>query len=142
MVAVFYECLDNPLKLNKTLNSNNSATKTIKLLKVCGVIDLQITLNDYSFTYNYVYIPFFGRYYFITNIEIQNNGLYILTLKEDVLYTYKTDIIQNNNHVIKSSLPIGDNIDYVKKFEKTILTQNMDNPFLEQISDVLITIRG
>lgn len=142
MVAVFYECLDNPLKLNKTLNSNNSATKIIKLLKVCGVIDLQITLNDYAFTHNYVYIPFFGRYYFITNIEIQNNGLYILTLKEDVLYTYKTDIIQNNNHVIKSSLPIGNNIDYVKKFEKTILTQNMDNPFLEHISDVLITIRG
>lgn len=139
MKAYFYNIADNPLKLNKTLGV--SLEKNIKLLKVTSYLTLDFVLTNYE-NENYVYIPDFGRYYFITDIEIKNNGLFRISLKEDVLMSYKDVLTNNENHVIKSSLPIGENINYVGKFEKTTLTQDIENPFKNAISDVLITIKG
>lgn len=139
MKAYFYNIADNPLKLNKSLGV--SLEKNIKLLKVTSYLTLDFVLTNYE-NENYVYIPDFGRYYFVTDIEIKNNGLFRISLKEDVLMSYKDILTNNENHVIKSSLPIGENINYVGKFEKTTLTQDIANPFKEAISDVLITIKG
>ena len=139
MKAYFYNIADNPLKLNKSLGV--SLEKEIKLLKVTSYLTLDFILANYE-NENYVYIPDFGRYYFVTDIEIKNNGLFRISLKEDVLMSYKDILTNNENHVIKSSLPIGENINYVDKFEKTTLTQDIENPFKEAISDVLITIKG
>ena len=139
MKAYFYNIADNPLKLNKTLGV--SLEKNIKLLKVTSYLTLDFVLTNYE-NENYVYIPDFGRYYFVTDIEIKNNGLFRISLKEDVLMSYKDVLTNNENHVIKSSLPIGENINYVSKFEKTTLTQDIENPFKNAISDVLITIKG
>ena len=41
--------------------------------------------------YNYAYIPYFNRYYFIDNI-VYNSGRYEAYLTCDVLASYKTDI--------------------------------------------------
>lgn len=139
MKAYFYNIADNPLKLNKSLGV--SLEKNIKLLKVTSYLTLDFVLTNYE-NENYVYIPDFGRYYFVTDIEIKNNGLFRISLKEDVLMSYKDVLTNNENHVIKSSLPIGENINYVGKFKKTTLTQDIENPFKEAISDVLITIKG
>lgn len=139
MKAYFYNIADNPLKLNKSLGV--SLEKNIKLLKVTSYLTLDFVLTNYE-NENYVYIPDFGRYYFVTDIEIKNNGLFRISLKEDVLMSYKDILTNNENHVIKSSLPIGENINYVGKFEKTTLTQDITNPFKDAISDVLITIKG
>lgn len=44
--------------------------------------------------YNYAYIPDFGRYYYITDIEVAN-GYIIVSLSVDVLMTYKNDILSS-----------------------------------------------
>ena len=41
---------------------------------------------------NYCYIPAFNRYYFIEDITCENTYIYTLTLKCDVLMTFKNDI--------------------------------------------------
>lgn len=41
---------------------------------------------------NYAYIPDFGRYYFVHDVEITPNGIYTLTLIEDVLMSWASDI--------------------------------------------------
>lgn len=43
-------------------------------------------------TANYAYIPEFGRYYFITDITSEYNGLYSVAMHVDVLQTYADQI--------------------------------------------------
>ena len=53
-------------------------------------------LDDYITEINYAYIPEFGRYYFITNIESIRNHLWRLSLHVDVLHTYAAAIRENS----------------------------------------------
>lgn len=41
---------------------------------------------------NYLYVPEFGRYYFITNITVVRTDIYLLNCRCDVLYTYREEI--------------------------------------------------
>lgn len=52
--------------------------------------------------YNYAYIPYFNRYYFIDNI-VYNGGRYEASLTCDVLASYKTDIGNSTQYVLRSS---------------------------------------
>lgn len=61
-------------------------------------IDIQ-TSTDLSQA-NYMYIPSFGRYYFITSIATMRNDYYRLIGHVDVLSTYKT-AIRANNAIVK-----------------------------------------
>lgn len=53
--------------------------------------------------YNYCYIPSVGRYYYIDNITMQTSNLALLTLTEDVLATYKTQIGNSSQYVLRSA---------------------------------------
>ena len=64
-----------------------------------SIIDPVITvedLDDAITAINYAYIPEFGRYYFITNIESVRNHLWRLSLHVDVLHTYAAAIRENS----------------------------------------------
>lgn len=52
--------------------------------------------------YNYAYIPYFNRYYFIDNI-VYNSGRYEAYLTCDVLASYKTDIGNSTQYVLRST---------------------------------------
>ena len=52
--------------------------------------------------YNYAYIPYFNRYYFIDNI-VYNSGRYEASLTCDVLASYKTDIGNSTQYVLRST---------------------------------------
>lgn len=41
---------------------------------------------------NYVYIEEFGRYYYVTDVTVDNTNLYTLTLRCDVLMSFKSSI--------------------------------------------------
>ncbi len=59
--------------------------------------------------YNYMYIPAFGRYYFITEIESVRTNLWNITGAVDVLMSFQTQIL--NLDVIVSDLTKGENPD-------------------------------
>ena len=48
---------------------------------------------------NYAYIEVFGRYYFVTDIKTEINGLWVVSMHVDVLMTYK-DAIRGQNAVV------------------------------------------
>ena len=45
---------------------------------------------------NYAYIEVFNRYYFVTDIKTDINGLWVVSMHVDVLMTYKDNIRQQN----------------------------------------------
>lgn len=48
------------------------------------------------FSYNYMYIEEFGRYYFIDDVRSVNNNIWEISAHVDVLETYKDEILSNS----------------------------------------------
>lgn len=57
-------------------------------------------------SYNYCYIPTFGRYYFIEDIVAVRTGLWDVSLRCDVLMSYK-DGIKNLNVILDNTQETG-----------------------------------
>lgn len=132
-----------------TDNRKNAITKTFNTIKtINGTIVEQMTLSDLEcklilkFTTNYTFLNkstlcnyaslVIGRriYYFIENITYMPGNRILLTMKEDVLQTYSSEILQMNclitrqenigiNFIVDNFLPM--------KNEKKIKVIEFDN---------------
>lgn len=98
------------VKLHQTSSTRNKIGKTLDagldfsccLKDDCSILNPRLDIfTDSDITdKNYMYIPAFGRYYFIDDIVSTNNGYWTITAHVDVLETYKTHI-KNNDAVIR-----------------------------------------
>lgn len=82
-----------------TLNINLKRTDDIKNPKII----LSIT-SDILNACNYAYIPFLKRYYFIDGKDTMTNNTVELTLRTDVLMTYKSDILASVGNLTRSTM--------------------------------------
>lgn len=127
-------------KLNKVLT--DKGTRTILFLNSVDFLRPIITVKTLPADTNYCFIESLGRYYFIEDVRNLKNELFELSLKCDVLMTYKNDIEKSKAIITESTNEINaNNTDYIA--EKNIVVNEIDlkNPFTES-SDVLITIVG
>ena len=53
--------------------------------------------------FNYAYIPSWGRYYFINDIAVLEGGIYQLQLSGDVLASFRSDILNSSQYVLRSA---------------------------------------
>ena len=94
MQVEFYKTTDNARTVNKTLQLN----KTVNII-FRQAVDEQaplIILNKINIAgSNYVHIPDFNRYYFISSVDNYTASLVRVHLTTDLLMTYK-DIILNS----------------------------------------------
>ena len=91
------------IKLYKTASDRRALSKTLSgaVSKTCVIKDDNISIlsprvqiaqfNTFK-SYNYAYIPDYGRYYYIDDIAVDLGGLLTLSLSVDVLQTYAADI--------------------------------------------------
>lgn len=87
------------IQLYKTTSENNRLDKILTDAKTISgncrdTVSVEtpiVTIKGYIHDYNYCYIPAFRRYYFIEN-AVLIGGLTTLTLRVDVLTTYKEKI--------------------------------------------------
>lgn len=100
MTLKFYNVTEDKRKLIKTLtdsggSSNLLATLTGNIKSDTSVIDpeFETTYSADLFKSNYIYAADLRRYYFITNITVSAQRLYI-NAHVDVLMTYSTDILK------------------------------------------------
>lgn len=99
------------LKLYNTSDSNNTIGKTLVDeetydITFKGTFDIMnpivILKSDVPVLKNYAQIPEFGRYYFITSIQILPNKIYELFLECDVLETYREDILASKGLITRA----------------------------------------
>ena len=98
MQIILYNNLSEENVLNKTLT--NEVIINGALRDATSVKNPVITI-EYPGTitgFNYCYIPDFGRYYYISDISAVRYGLWALTMRVDVLMSFKDDI--NNAQII------------------------------------------
>lgn len=92
MQIVFYKCSSEKNCLNKVLESEITLDGAIR--GESNVISPQIMVQMNPIEYDYVYIPEWRRYYFITDIVCYRANAFVVKLNIDVLMSYKTEILQ------------------------------------------------
>lgn len=141
------------ITLYKTKSENNRVNKAIReplalegtLKEECDVLNPVITFElDDPTVYNYVYIEEFHRYYFIVNIDNIRNNIWRLSLKCDVLFTYRSGI-KKLSAVIDKQEGTGYTTEYYNdgsfkvREDNFIEVHNYDNGFNDEGEFILLT---
>lgn len=140
------------LKLYKNSSENNDVMKSITEEHIVQgysrvvvdmlnpVIELAgIEVNQY----NYCYVQELNRYYYIENINISPNGVYRLSMRCDVLMTYREDILASHGLIMKNREynPYTGDIDTESRY--TLEKHEFENGFDFTNGDfVFVTMRG
>lgn len=89
MVVKFYRNKSDERVLTKTLDSEYTLSN-VKLLEVTDILHPKLKVKSAAgvlTTYNYMYIPDYGRYYFIEELTADNGYSYV-TARVDVLMSH------------------------------------------------------
>lgn len=142
MIAKTYNTNDSTNTINKTLNFISDID--VKFKDEVNIYNPNIVLKyDDLINFNYMYIDKFKRYYFIEDVEVFPNKIYKLTLKCDVLMSFKDDILNSYGN-ITSQTNYNDyyNFNYSSEVRKETNIYN-SNVVLEDVkTTVLCTIGG
>lgn len=140
------------LKLYKNSSENNDVSKTLTdEHKVTGysrsVVDMLNPVIELAGievnSYNYCYVQELNRYYYIENITISPNGVYRLSMRIDVLMTYRDDIMASHGLITKNREynPYTGDVDVESRY--TLEKHEFENGFDFTNGDfVLVTMRG
>ena len=100
-------------RINKTDFLSNRHPLDGYLKNETSVLDPVIMVektNPAIYGYNYLYIPKFSRYYFITDIRQIRNNLWEIHAKVDVLYSHMTEILATKCIIDKAENPADANL--------------------------------
>ena len=137
------------IKLYKTLSEDNKLDKELTLVREINInllIRSNVTAFDFSLSgdmidINYMYIPAFGKYYFLKSPTVERNGYVSYHVEEDVLMTYKDQIRQETGIILRQenegNLYITDSTFPVENRNKTFF-KKFPNGFSETINYYLI----
>ena len=124
--------LSSGLTLNGNLRDECSITSPSILVEATSLVD-----------YNYCYIPEFKRYYFVSEITSVRNGLWRVSLKVDVLESFKNDILKLSCIIDKQqNQSYGNYIDdgsYINRADSFVEIANYQNGFNSDGEFILIT---
>ena len=101
--ANFLTTTDDNRKVSKnyTVNISNVACD---IYDSCDLYNPTLIVKSNSvISSNYLYIPNFNRYYFIVNKNLDKAGITIINCECDVLMSFKTDILNSTQLIIRSA---------------------------------------
>ncbi len=97
MNLILYQNSSDNNTLDKSLIEITNITNVL-LLDDTNILNpvFRLKINSELTGINYCYCAEFKRYYYITNITIENGGIYRIDCAVDVLMTYKNEILNTN----------------------------------------------
>lgn len=141
------------LKLFQNKSSENTINKDLTLITTKNINLKQSTnlyqtflvfKNDGVTDYSKInYAKMLNKFYFVSHETLQNNSLIRLQLKEDVLETYKDDILNSSADIIEKSTPNNTrNIKTSKEVETFKLKSSVVLPKKQSIIMVTVASEG
>ena len=121
------------------------ATKNINLKQSTNLYQTFLVFkNDNTTDYSKInYAKMLSKYYFLSHETLQNNSLIRLQLKEDVLETYKDDILNSSADIIEKSTPNNiRNITTSKEVETFKLKSSVVLPKTQSVIMVTVASEG
>lgn len=93
MQIILYQNKSDKRALTKTLENALTVGNVLLLDGNDSILTPKLILSGVNVAnYNYVYIPDFGRYYFITSIDVVDTRRYRISCDVDVLMSFADDI--------------------------------------------------
>lgn len=106
-----YQNSSEPNRVDKTNYLEQIGTLLGAFRDETSITNMAITIQQTDFPqFNYVYIPIFGRYYYVTDITSFRENLWEISLSIDVLMTYKDAIKFCYAFVDRNEFEFSDNI--------------------------------
>nr|DAL66477.1 MAG TPA: hypothetical protein [Caudoviricetes sp.] len=143
------------ISLFKTYSENNRVVKTLtdekqlsgELRNQTSVLNPSIRIEsaDNISTYNYAYISEFGRYYYITDIVSVRTNCWVVSLRCDVLMSYKDEIKTITGVVVRQeSNPNKLLVDRLERIQsdKEIDILYYPDAFSKNLQYILVTAGG
>jgi hypothetical protein len=136
------------LKLYETTEAMNVINKELAVKKEIDIrlrgqpdlINPSILLRGAEYEGGYNYAMFNDRFYFVESVELVSGDLFRLTLRLDVLETFKGDILESNSRFLRN-LKNGDNVGQIDFAEtKTISQFNGEKGFSDLESTMILTV--
>lgn len=140
MQVEFYHTSDNANTINKKLQPVN--TVDIIFRQAVNEATPFIIMNKNKLTgSNYVHIPNFNRYYFISNVENYTAKLVRIDLVTDLLMTYKDDILNSTVLITATNTPsyFSSNLPTQTKTIKRVVKSDVT---LEKENSLILTTIG
>ena len=134
------------LELYKNRSSFNTINKALTLLTTltihlkqgANLLHTQIIIHNNDQLKELNYAKMLDRYYFVQVQTLNNNKFLLLTLDEDVLETYKKDILASSQDVIEKSS--AGNIKQTNVSPETVSkTFNSDTKLDDDSSIIMVT---
>lgn len=143
------------ISLFKTNSENNRLVKVLTdekqlsgtLKEQTSILNPSIVINSEEniSSYNYAYIPEFGRYYYITDIVSARNDLWRVSLRCDVLMSYSNEIKNITGVVVRQeSNPnklLVDNLEAIQSNKEIDIIYYPD-AFSKNLQFILVTAGG
>lgn len=111
--VIFYKCTADNNVVDKTNFLTNPRTFNCDFYNQTGVMhpSILLTYDSNVVNYkNYFYIAEWGRYYYITGIEVMPGGRMIITGSEDVLYSNKDEILSLDAYVVRTQSSLSNDL--------------------------------
>lgn len=128
---------------NSTLQPTLTANFSVLLKTPTSLHAPTFTISAASFDYNY--LKWDDRYYFVTDVTSRNNGLWEVSAVIDVLATFKADILASTQFVCysshNSSIWLADT--RIPVLKQTITTAKaVVNPELSKLGNYVLAVNG
>ena len=146
---IFYKMTCEKNRIDKTQFLTEPKTYSGTLRESSSIINPVITVEEPTSAlvgYNYCYIAAWNRYYFITDIVAISNFLWEISMRVDVLNTFKTEIKQqtafiyrtsDNNHINKKL--IDDLLPTSNEYSYSIFSATQVNPIGKHDYSIILT---
>lgn len=143
--ATFYNYNGKYNSLPKTLGTGTTLQGFLR--DAYNVASPVITVRHaMPFTFNYCYVPVFGKYYFVNRVDVQSNDTARLTLACDVLQTYASAILNSTGTVTQRDTPNKYVNDRTLKYDVRPQFETVKFPvsglFNKDGSIIMVTIKG
>lgn len=127
---------------NSTLQPSLSASFDVLLKTPTSLHSPTFTINASAFDYNY--LKWDDRYYFVTDVVARNNNLWDVSAVIDVLATYKADILNTTAYVLYDSIANTELIDnrLPMKTTKSVSASTATCPLVPDSGCYILSLTG
>ena len=143
MLLKLYNTNSETNRINKVLTDETEFD--VRLKDKSSVVNPVLVLKSETYiNFNYAYIPKFQRYYFVDDISVYPNKMYILTLRCDVLTSFKDDILKSYARIVEQTNSNAYYDSNLKSEVRKEVDTYMSNVSFDLTADslVLVTIGG
>ena len=119
----------------------------VELKEDCSMEEpvFRIGFSNWDPAYNYIYVPSWGRYYFVIDVTVRIGRIWEVSCRLDAAATYKADVTSGNQYIIYAAAANSEIIDARIPIKTTKSIDYVDTPLSDYCNTTgtyMLTVSG